>query len=87
MHPRTLNRYLQELLEYGYIHITGGKKQRTGYLYTLTPANERKAIEAKINQQIQAVMQRVWKAHEAKQKKVKTNKAAHSHQETTGQTA
>lgn len=71
MHPRTLNRYLQELIEYGYLHITGGKKQRTGYIYTLTPTNERKAVEERINGQIKSVMQKVWKAYEQKSKKKK----------------
>jgi len=71
MHPRTLNRYLQELLEYGYLHITGGKKQRTGYIYTLIPTNERKAVEERINGQIKSVMQKVWKAYEQKNKKKK----------------
>ncbi len=71
MHPRTLNRYLQELIEYGYIEITGGKKQRTGYIYTLTPINERKSLEERINSQIKTVMQKVWKAYEQKNKKKK----------------
>ncbi|CAN5270784.1 hypothetical protein BH09BAC3_BH09BAC3_35140 [soil metagenome] len=71
MHPRTLNRYLQELIEYGYLHITGGKKQRTGYIYTLMPTNERKAVEERINGQIKTVMQKVWKAYEQKNKKKK----------------
>lgn len=69
MHPRTLNRYLQELLEYGYLSITGGKKQRTGYIYTLVPTNERKAVEERINGQVKTVMQKVWKAYEQKKKK------------------
>jgi DNA-binding MarR family transcriptional regulator len=71
MHPRTLNRYLQELIEYGYIEITGGKKQRTGYIYTLTPTSGRKALEERISSQIKAVMQKVWKAYEQKNKKKK----------------
>jgi DNA primase len=71
MHPRTLNRYLQELIGYGYIGITGGKKQRTGYIYALVPTRERKAMEEKINAQIKEVMQKVWKAHENKNKKRK----------------
>lgn len=63
MHPRTLNRYLQELTEYGYVQITGGKKQRTGYIYSLSPVSERKALEEKINTQIQQVIQKVSEAH------------------------
>ncbi len=69
MHPRTLNRYLQELIEYGYVEITGGKKQRTGYVYTLTATNERKALEERINKQTNEVMQKVWEAYEKRTNK------------------
>jgi len=67
MHPRMLNRYLQQLAEYGYVEITGGKKQRTGYVYSLIESNRRKTIEDKIEMQIKAVMQKIWKAYEQKQ--------------------
>jgi DNA primase len=33
VHPRTLNRYLQELTEYGFLQIVGGSKHRSGYSY------------------------------------------------------
>ena len=36
IHPRTLNRYLQELCLFHYIQIAGGNKYREGYRYRLT---------------------------------------------------
>ncbi|MFN5849761.1 MAG: hypothetical protein ACK43K_14820, partial [Chitinophagales bacterium] len=36
IHPRTLNRYLQELKMFNYITITGGNKHREGFIYKLT---------------------------------------------------
>lgn len=40
IHPRTLNRYLQELCLFNYIQVTGGNKYREGYQYKLTPFDE-----------------------------------------------
>lgn len=36
IHPRTLNRYLQELNLFHYIQIIGGNKHRGGFIYKLT---------------------------------------------------
>lgn len=36
IHPRTLNRYLQELTLFHYVQITGGNKHRGGFIYKLT---------------------------------------------------
>ena len=36
VHPRTLNRYLQELTLFNYLQITGGNKHRGGFIYKLT---------------------------------------------------
>lgn len=36
IHPRTLNRYLQELALFQYLQITGGNKHRGGFIYRLT---------------------------------------------------
>ena len=71
MHPRTLNRYLQELTEYGYLDITGGKKHRTGYSYAIVPSNRRKAVEERINAQIGQLMEKVWRSYGQKNKKIK----------------
>lgn len=36
IHPRTLNRYLQELTLFNYTQIVGGNKHRGGFIYKLT---------------------------------------------------
>jgi len=36
IHPRTLNRYLQELTLFQYLQIAGGNKYRNGYRYQIT---------------------------------------------------
>lgn len=36
IHPRTLNRYLQELILFDYVQVVGGNKHREGYRYKLT---------------------------------------------------
>jgi len=36
VHPRTLNRYLQELTLFNYVQITGGNKHRGGFIYKIT---------------------------------------------------
>ena len=36
IHPRTLNRYLQELTLFHYLQITGGNKHREGFIYKLS---------------------------------------------------
>jgi len=36
IHPRTLNRYLQELTLFSYVQVAGGNKYREGYRYKIT---------------------------------------------------
>lgn len=40
IHPRTLNRYLQELTLFNYLQIAGGNKYRGGYIYKITNLDE-----------------------------------------------
>lgn len=67
IHPRTLNRYLQELNEYGLLQITGGNKYKTGYTYKITSNGSYENLQKSINQQIEKVLQRVWKEHEKRE--------------------
>jgi len=67
IHPRTLNRYLQELQEYGLVQIVGGNKHRTGYSYKLTAASDYENLQKSIHTQITQVMENVRQAHEARQ--------------------
>ena len=69
IHPRTLNRYLNELAEYGLLQITGGNKNTTGYSYKLVKNRSYEALQKSIDGQIEKVVQAVWKAYEERKPK------------------
>lgn len=64
INPRTLNRYLQELTEYGLLQIAGGNKHRTGYAYKMISTKDFTTLQNSIEQQIKTVIENVWKAYE-----------------------
>lgn len=77
INPRTLNRYLQELTEYGLLQIAGGNKHRTGYAYKMISTKDFTTLQNSIEQQIKQVIENVWKAYEqrkAEQEKPKPTK-------------
>jgi DNA-binding HxlR family transcriptional regulator len=59
IHPRTLNRYLQELKLYDYLKIVGGNKHRGGYEYALTELSEKQdtagCIERELKENLKAI--------------------------------
>ena len=59
IHPRTLNRYLQELTLFHYVQIVGGNKYKGGYSYKITNLNEtngtKNNIEHSLNQTIELI--------------------------------
>jgi hypothetical protein len=59
MHPRTLNRYLQELALFNYIQITGGNKYREGYRYKITNLNEDNSLNIGIENALKATLDNV----------------------------
>ena len=63
VHPRTLNRYLQELTLFNCIQITGGNKHREGYRYKLTEFGNHTGVQSRIEQDIQATIKSVWEAY------------------------
>lgn len=67
IHPRTLNRYLQELNLFHYIQITGGNKHRGGFIYKLTGLNElatlQNSIETSLKQTLEAIKTECSKPH------------------------
>jgi DNA-binding HxlR family transcriptional regulator len=69
IHPRTLNRYLQELKLFSYIQITGGNKHREGFIYKLTSFGNQSDVQTAIERSLQNTMQAIWKAHEKENKK------------------
>lgn len=78
IHPRTLNRYLNELSEYGLLQVTGGNKNTTGYSYKLVENRSYEELQKSIDEQIEKVIKEVWEAHKQRnpEKKRKTSKTA-----------
>ena len=76
IHPRTLNRYLQELAEYGKLQITGGNKHKTGYQYQIADGKDYESLQSKIDRQISQVMEEVKQAAQERSTKKKVSKTA-----------
>ena len=67
--PRTFYHYIKILLEYDYIHITGGK-QRLGYEYEILSATSKTSLLQNIENHIKTVIEKI-EAPINKHKKVK----------------
>lgn len=67
IHPRTLNRYLQELKLFSYIQVAGGNKHREGFIYKLTDFGNQTEVQSRIEQEIQATLKNVWEAYRKEQ--------------------
>lgn len=61
IHPRTLNRYLNELTEFGRLQIIGGNKHKTGYQYQLIPFKGDEQLEGNIEKWMQETLKRISK--------------------------
>ncbi len=70
--PRSIQQYLKELLEYGYLHITGGK-QRLGYEYEILHGTSEIQLQQSIEAHIKTVMQRVNNANTKRMRNKKTS--------------
>lgn len=62
INPRTLNRHLQELTDYGLLQIVGGNKHRTGYAYKIIAGKCFEQIQSSIEAQIKQVLSTIWKS-------------------------
>ena len=69
MHPRTLNRYLNELLEFDRIRIVGGNKYKGGYNYQFTDYTRDQNIEQTLDHWMEATLQEINKKHRSRLKK------------------
>ena len=67
IHPRTLNRHLKELTEYGFLKITGGNRHTTGYAYAITNRSENQLTDS-IQQQLDGVMKKIEAEHLSRQR-------------------
>lgn len=66
IHPRTLNRYLQELKLYSYIKVTGGNKHRGGYIYQLTELGDHTEVQERIEKALQNNLKKINKQPHSK---------------------
>jgi len=63
IHPRTLNRYLQELNLFNYIQIVGGNKYKGGYLYIITNLDEDNTLKNSIDTALKATLETIKAEH------------------------
>jgi hypothetical protein len=59
IHPRTLNRYVQELCLYHYIQIAGGNKYREGYQYKITNLDEDNGLNISIENALKTTIENI----------------------------
>ena len=59
IHPRTLNRYLQELTLFHYLQITGGNKHRGGFIYKLTELNDLATLQSGVEISLKNTLERI----------------------------
>jgi hypothetical protein len=72
IHPRTLNRYLQELKLFSYVQIAGGNKNREGFIYKLSGFSNQSDTQNKIEQSIAATLKAVWNEYNKQEQKEPT---------------
>lgn len=59
MEPRTIQRYMKELSQYGYIKRINGHKGRTGFEYTITDTEEFNRLKTAIDSHIEEVLNNI----------------------------
>ncbi|GHU64923.1 hypothetical protein FACS1894123_10390 [Bacteroidia bacterium] len=64
IHPRTLNRYLQELTLFQYIQVAGGNKYREGYQYKITNMGESNTLNNSIEKALQKTLETIKAKYE-----------------------
>src|SRR5579872_5417462 len=75
INPRTLQRYLSELTEYGRICFIGGSKYKGGYQYSIDIQQPEERLQANIDLQIQETLQKIAAAHSQRQQPEKKKSA------------
>lgn len=63
IHPRTLNRYLQELCEYQYLQVAGGNKYREGYRYKITNLDEPNPSHTGMEAKLTSILEQIREHH------------------------
>lgn len=59
VHPRTLNRYLQELKLYSYIQVVGGNQHRGGFIYKITQFGNQTDIKNRVQKELDDILQKI----------------------------
>jgi hypothetical protein len=59
LHPRTLNRYLQELKLFNYIQVVGGNKHREGFIYKITSLGDQSDTQARIENELAKTLEAI----------------------------
>jgi hypothetical protein len=80
IHPRTLNRYLQELCLFHYIQITGGNKYREGYRYKVTNLDEDNSLNISIENALKQTLEIIKAEHEKQISKTVRQNAVSNYQ-------
>jgi DNA primase catalytic core len=62
MHPRNLQRYVKELMQYGYLKREGSYKQRQGFEYSIADGSEYGQLQTAIDEQLQKVLKAIKEA-------------------------
>lgn len=71
IHPRTLNRYLQELTLFNYLQIAGGNKHRGGFIYKLTSLNDLAGLQKNIETSLKNTLQKILPTEQPTQEPIK----------------
>jgi DNA primase len=59
LHPRTLQRYIRELLQYGYLRPVSGYQHRKGFEYVVADRDEYRQFTGLIEEQLQQVLAQI----------------------------
>ena len=59
--PRTIQRYIRELKQYGFIKPVSGFVHRKGFEYTITDANEYSQLKSEIDTHLQSIIEQLRK--------------------------
>jgi len=76
IHPRTLNRYLQELKLFSYIQVTGGNKNREGFIYKITEMGSQTDTQTKIEKALQDTLKNVWNEYNKQTQKTEKTESS-----------
>ena len=86
IHPRTLNRYLQELTLFNYIQVTGGNKYREGYKYKITNLDEDNGLNISIENALKQTLENIKTEYDKQNSKTVGQNEVSNYQTTVKQT-